>query len=308
MSTHAHTGGSELPTDILRTVAYFDLFDYPVTSAQIYTFLQRNSVSSEDVRRSADELVREGKLQSEKEYFFLPGSDRRIAERRRSGEQQARRMLIRARIIASLMKRVPFIRGVFLTGSLSKEVADQDSDIDFMIVTVPERLWLVRTMLTLFRKLFLFGNSKYLCTNFYITENGYALQRRNLYTAIEVVTTKVLWNAEALTRFRTGNGWTKEFLPNSPDSTDTAWLLSHRRSFLQRLSETCLSVLPLRAIERRLMDMHRRHWNTAFRHVAEPQRELLFIASPEVSACWPDDRQAPVLTRYHRKLEQLGLR
>lgn len=299
---------SPLPVDILKTVAYFDIFDYPVTSGQIYSFLTRNSVTSDDVERAADQLVREGRLQRSDDYFLLSSNHPQIAARRLNGEQTARRMLTTARIIAKMLKRVPFIRGVFITGSLSKAVADSDSDIDFMIVAAPERLWIVRSMLTLFRKIFLFGNSKYFCTNYYVTERGFPLELRNLYTAIEVVTTKAVWNADAFEQYQERNRWTREFLPNNTPAVDPGLLIAPSRSWFQQAAELVLRLLPLRSIDRRLMEYHRAHWYSAFSHIPEGRRKTMFMISPDVSACWPEDRQQPVLLRYREKLSALGIR
>lgn len=307
MSTHGHQVGGTLSSDILRTVAYFDLFDYPVTAAQIYSFLQRNSVTADEVACSASALTAEGTLKQEQELFFLPGADQAITVRRRAGEKHARRMFITARNIASVMKRIPFIRGVFLTGSLSKDVADAASDIDFMIVTVPGRLWIVRSMLTLIRKIFLLGNRKYFCTNYYVTESGFPIRRRNMYTAIETVTVKPVWNSEAYTRFLQQNEWTKEFLPNMTPAADPRLLIAPGRSLLQRALERLMEVLPLDAADRRLMEYHRTHWMNAFGHVSSERLESMFIISPDVSASWPEDRQVPVLTRYRERLQAMGL-
>ncbi len=43
-----------------------------------------------------------------------------------------------ARVIANF----PFIQAVFISGSLSKHVMKPNSDIDFFIITKPDRLWL----------------------------------------------------------------------------------------------------------------------------------------------------------------------
>lgn len=296
-----------LPGDILRTVAYFDLFDYPVTAGQIYSFLPRNSITPDDVSRTVLQMVQDGKLKSHRDYFLLSSSDQKIAEQRRNGERSARRMLLYARMISHGLKRIPFTRAVFITGSLSKSVAEGDSDIDFMIVTAPHRLWIVRSMLTFFRKVFLLGSRKYFCTNYYVTENGFPLDRRNLYAAIEVVTTKPIWNADAFVKYQECNSWTKEFLPNMSVHTDTELMITPDRSWIQMITEFVMNLLPLTYVNHRLMEYHRTYWNNAYRHIDKDRRESMFIIHHDASACWPDDQQLPVLSRYQKKLSTLGL-
>jgi hypothetical protein len=307
MSDQHHHKDGALSSDILRTVAYFGLFEYPVTPEQIFAFLPRNSVTSDDVRQAAEGLVRDGALRSSEGYFHLPGMDEATATQRRSGEKRAERMFTIARRVAGVFKRVPFIRAVFITGSLSKSVADRESDIDFMIVTVPGRLWIVRSMLTLIRKVFLFGSRKYFCTNYYVTESGFPVRRRNMYTAIETVTVKPVWNGEAFARFLQQNEWTKEFLPNMTTAADPRLLIAPHRSMFQRLCEGLLNILPLETLDRRLMEYHRTHWMQAFGHVSSERLESMFIIAPDVSASWPEDRQVPVLIRYRERLHAMGL-
>ncbi|MBI2430256.1 MAG: hypothetical protein HYV29_15945 [Ignavibacteriales bacterium] len=296
-----------LSKNILKTVVYFDLFDYPLTAEQLFAFLPQNSVSVDVVKRTAEILVSKSELVKEREFFFLPTRKKDIVDRRTDEERYARRMLTIARLFSSFIKRFPFVRAIFLTGSLSKNVVDRSGDIDFMIVTAPNRVWICRTLLTAFRKIFLFGSKKYFCTNYYVTANGFSHQRRNLYAAIEVVTTKAVWNESAFDEFQSSNVWTKEFLPNSCIEPDKRLLISPSRSFFQRVCEFVLDLFPLDALDARLMEMHRAHWRNQFSSVDADQFNSMFIISPDVSAGWPEDRQGPVLEQFRRKVSSLGI-
>ncbi len=312
MSEQKHASESEhdleLRNDILKTVAYFALFDYPLTTDQIYTFLPRNSVSPEHVAKSAEELAGDCRLTQSGGFYMLPDSDPSISGERMVREQRAKRMFATARAVSHLIKMFPFIRGIFITGALSKNVAESSGDIDFMIVTVPGRLWISRTLLTLFRKVFLFGSSKFFCTNYYVTENGLQLDRRNLYTAVEVVTTRVVWNADVYETYRRENGWTAEFLPNYRSVPDERLLISSRRSIIQRLAERVLLLLPLRSLDERLMEYHRKYWQEQYGSEGATDFNSKFIITPDISASWPEDRQVPVLTRFRATIARLGLR
>src|SRR5690349_19112684 len=44
----------------------------------------------------------------------------------------------------SLLQMIPWIDGVFVTGSLAMNSVTPNDDIDFLIVTQPQRLWLTR--------------------------------------------------------------------------------------------------------------------------------------------------------------------
>jgi predicted nucleotidyltransferase len=298
----------ELRNDILKTVAYFDLFEYPLTADQIFSFLPRNSVTAEHVERSVHHLVAERRLAGGNGYYFLPSVDPSITEKRRVMEEYAQKMLKTARLVSRFIKRFPYIRGIFITGSLSKNVADPSSDIDFMIITAPGRLWISRMLLTMFRKVFLFGNSKFFCTNYYISEHNLSLDRRNLYTAVEVVTTKVIWNEDAFRMYQSSNSWTTNFLPNISIPTDEQLLIPRSRSIVQRTVEFVLELFPVQRFDTYLMEYHRSHWWNMYGNVGEERFRSMFIISKDISASWPEDRQVPVLTRFREKTAQLGLR
>ncbi|MEW5798352.1 MAG: hypothetical protein AB1728_05045 [Bacteroidota bacterium] len=298
---------NSLASNILKTVVYFDLFEYPLTAEQLFFFLPQNSVSMEDVKRSAESLVSARKLQKEKEFFFLPSRMKEIVDRRNEEERRAEGMLRTARFVSSLIKRFPFVRAIFLTGSLSKNVVDRSGDIDFMIVTVPHRVWICRTILTAFRKIFLLGSKKYFCTNYYVTEQGYRQQNRNIYSAIEVVTTKAIWNESSFDVFQSHNKWIKEFLPNAHAESDRKLLIDEDRSILQKLFESILNLLPLDALDAQLMEIHRRHWRKQFSHADTDQFNAMFIISLDVSAGWPEDKAKPLLLQFNQHLSSLGI-
>lgn len=298
----------ELRSDILKTIAYFDLFRYPLSAEQIYAFLPRNSVTADRVAGAARSLVTEQKLSHHDGLYHLPSEHSLLVRERRHGERRAVRMLIAARFVARFIKLFPYVRGIFLTGSLSKNVAESTGDIDFMIVTEPGRLWICRTLLTLFRKIVLFGNSKFFCTNYYVTQNGMTVGSRNLYAAVEVVTTKALWNADAFRDYQNKNSWTKQFLPNTSAAADEHLLISARRSVVQRALEFIIELFPLGPVDERLMEYHRAHWQKAYGSASDERSQSMFIISRDVSASWPEDRQQPVLTHFRDKISQLGLR
>jgi hypothetical protein len=297
----------DLANNILKTVAYFDVFKYPLTSEQIFRYLPQNSISVNDVENAALQMTASNKLLKEKSYFLLPFSHRSIIEKREADEHRAQKKLKYARNISRFIKLMPFIRGIFLTGSLSKNVADSSSDIDFMIVAASKRLWICRTMLTAFRKIFLFGSSKYFCTNFYVTENGYAQHRRNIFTSVEVATTKVIWNESAFLEFQRQNQWIKEFLPNIDGTADQQLLISSSRSWSQRIIEVMLRILPLNVLDNRLMEFHRTHWQRSFSKVSAEQFNTMFIISPDISAGWPDNYEESILKEFQTKLTMLGI-
>src|SRR5690606_3777846 len=91
-----------------------------------------------------------------------------------------------ARKKAKLISQFPFVRGVMASGSLSKGYADEKSDIDFFIITIPNRLWIARTLLVLYKRIFLLNSHKFFCVNYFVDEKHLGIEEKNLFTATEL--------------------------------------------------------------------------------------------------------------------------
>ncbi len=107
------------------------------------------------------------------------------------------------------------MKGVAVSGSLSKNFADEDSDIDFFLITEKNRLWTARTLLHLLKKFsFLFRREDWFCMNYFVDEEALEIREKNVYTAVEVATLLPLRGVEAFAAFFAANRWSREFLPN----------------------------------------------------------------------------------------------
>jgi hypothetical protein len=293
--------------DVLRTIAYFDVFNYPLTREQVYNFLPRNSVTKNDISIVLTEMVERKVISHYNDFYSLHRTDRNIDIERSENETRAQRLKKYAKFITRLLKRFPFVRGVFITGSLSKNLAAEDSDIDFMIITAPNRLWICKTVLTLFRKIILLGNRKYFCTNYYISEKQYQHQNRNQYSAIEIITTKVGWNTDAFKKYVNANAWTKDYLPNHGVEIEQSFVVNEKGSWFQKTLESILSFLPLKQIDSVLMMYFHRHWKKRYMNLSKEKRDSLFQTTPDISSVWKNDQQEIILNQYNKKLFDLEL-
>jgi hypothetical protein len=143
------------------------------------------------------------------------------------------------RIIASL----PFVRMVTVTGSLSMNNIEQDKDIDYMIVTAPNRLWTCRALTLLIARLArLEGVS--LCPNYLVTMNAMELKERSLYVAHELAQMIPLAGMDVYHEMLRLNNWVYEYLPNAGGTPELPPNIKqeNRRSFLQRVLEILFSL------------------------------------------------------------------
>ena len=298
---------TQLQQDVLRTFAYFDVFSYPLSTHQVYAFLPRNSVTLRNMEETLQCLEKFGFLKSERGYYFFPDQTPEIVKSRLENEQRAMTMLKKARLVSLFLKQIPFVRAIFITGSLSKNIASHSSDVDFMIVTAPNRLWIPKMILTAVRRIFLFNTIKYFCFNLFVTENGLFFSEKNIFNAVEIATTRVLWNEKEFQRFQSVNSWTKLYLPNWHNGSSPVRPLSNAPSPFQRGAEFLLNLLPLTLIDAFLMKVARNYWKKRNAHLDENKFNSLFQCSPHISSVWYDDHKTRILNTYRRRLAQFGV-
>ena len=209
---------------ILRTLAYADVFDYPLTASEIWQFLiSKEKRGQEKIFKEMAVLKKEKRVKENRKFFHLPGRKEVIALRKKR-KRWSRRKLIIARRTARWLRLIPFVKMVTVTGNLAMLNSDQDDDIDFLIVTTRGRLWFTRLLAVLLVELISSRRrpkdkkvKDKICLNMFLDEAhlGLPKKERDLFSAHEVCQLKVLWEKKHLYQaFLAKNQWIKDFLPN----------------------------------------------------------------------------------------------
>lgn len=186
---------------MFKTLAYADIFDYPLTAEEIKLWLIKGDSFAP----------------AKKGYYYLPGRKKIIALRQNRA-RASRIKLKKLKSIISVIKLIPFIKLVCVTGALAMNNADQDDDIDLMIVTVKNRLWLTRLIIAILLFPHLRRGQKInnrLCFNLWLDETALAIKRHNLYIAHEICQAKPIFERDNFyQKFIAANLWYKNYLPN----------------------------------------------------------------------------------------------
>jgi Nucleotidyltransferase domain len=284
--------------DLRAALLYFDVFDYPLTENELFTFMP--------ARLEFDEFragLKEASLPASDGLFYLrPHRD--LAGIRRARERKAKRMLAAASLVTLIVRRFPFVRGVFLSGSLSKGVNDGGADIDLFIVSAENRLWICRSILTSFKKVFLLNSKKFLCPNYFVTEGHLEIPEKNIFTATELVTLRPLYNPDIFSKLISANSWLYAFFPNFAVPQEEHGL---RRSLIQRALEVPMSDGYTAKMDRRLMGFYRSLWKRRYPGYTDMERDFLFRSTPFSSKVHPNDYQSKILNVYERRLREEGL-
>ena len=210
----------------VQAVAYSDIFDYPLTAAELRRYLCGTSIAQADFEC----LLRHGRLVhahlSEIDgYYTLPGREGVVATRQRR-ESDAARLWPRALHYGRLIASLPFVRMVAVTGELAVNNVQPGSDIDYFIVTEPGRVWMARA-LAIGVVHYAARHGDIVCPNYLVSERALTLTDRNLYTAHELAQMVPISGFATYRRLRALNRWADELLPNAAGPPTVAYAAIH---------------------------------------------------------------------------------
>jgi predicted nucleotidyltransferase len=293
--------------DILATLSYFDIFDYPLTQTELAQFL-KSPYSQEEFMEDLNQLTAENWIYKFDEFYLLQ-ENYSLVQRRRRGNLQAKAMLKTAEKIAGFLSGFPFVKGVAVSGSLSKNFADENSDIDFFIITEKNKLWLARTFMHCFKKLaILLKKQDWFCMNYYIDEEMLQIKEKNIYTATEVATLLPLRGINIFNEFFKSNSWSKNFLPNH--SLRISYVEEAKNPFLKRAIEFAFRNPLGNLLDHLLMKISVYRWNQKTRSGKLNKRGIVMSmdASRHYAKPNPATFQKKFMESYEKKIFNLFCR
>jgi hypothetical protein len=242
---------------IIKALAYFDIFNYPLTQDEIYHFFDQ-PVAMEVVGATLFQLVEEKRIYRLGSFYSLQ-PDAALRTRRTMGNLKAELLLTTAYKVGGFLYKFPFVRGIGISGSLSKNFADQHTDIDFFIITCSNRLWIARTLMHLFKKLtFITGHQHWYCMNYYIDEEAMLIDEQNIFTATELVTLLPVCGNGTMHNFYDRNNWAGNFFPNQKVGRQS--MLLSRTGWFKKGIERLLDNSLGNALDNMLMRITTRRW------------------------------------------------
>jgi len=195
---------------ILETMAYSDIFEYPLRLDELHRYLPLQA----EMERLSQKIVLLHDLVGEKDgYYFLAGREI-IVEIRKHREARSQILFQLAMKYGKIIGFLPFIRMVALTGSLAVLNSSDESDFDYMLVAASGRVWIARAFSLLFNRITrLFGCT--LCPNLIISENALVWSQHDLYSARELCQMIPITGLDVYSKLMRGNEWVRDFLPNA---------------------------------------------------------------------------------------------
>lgn len=204
---------SALQRAVMEAVAYADVFDYPLTAAEVHRYLPVAAPPAEVEAALAEQVSRSQSLERVDGYITLPGRAGIVEVRRRRAAASVE-LWPRARRYGRAIAALPFVRMVAVTGSLAMANAEAGDDIDYLVVTENGRLWLSRALAIGVVRVGALRRQE-LCPNYFLTESALCLPDRNLFTAHELAQMVPVAGGGLHGRMLEMNPWYRDFLPNA---------------------------------------------------------------------------------------------
>jgi hypothetical protein len=202
---------TEIHKAIINVLEYFDFFNHSLHSEEIHRYLSIKT-SQKEVLKNLGEMTKSNLIVNRDDLWALNNESLDI---RLNNLKRNSRLLKISKRMGWLIHQFPFVKGVYLSGSLSKlGTTSDDDDIDYFIITKLNRAWTTRLVLIIFKRLFLFNSHKYFCTNFFIDEKHLELKKKNIYTAVESASLIALTNKGLLGKFYEKNKFIQDYFPN----------------------------------------------------------------------------------------------
>ncbi|HQQ93361.1 MAG TPA: nucleotidyltransferase domain-containing protein [Bacteroidia bacterium] len=211
---------------VYSCLCYFDVFEYPLKTDEVLRF-SGLPIDAAQVPFALEALMNKNLIQQKGPYYFLRGRDASCINKRQAAENLFAKKRGTIRNFARFVARFPFVESVAISGSCSKGLLEKDGDVDYFVITAPGRLWLCRSLLIAFKKIFLLNSKKYFCVNYLISGDHLEIPDHNAFVACEISTLLPVSNPVLFQRFLHANSWVKTFLPNS-NGTDTRFLFRRK--------------------------------------------------------------------------------
>lgn len=246
--------GSE--KSVIDTLRYFHFFKFPLEFEELYLYLQHKE-NKDNLRKLLNELL-VGRQIFEINGCYSLENDASLVQRKRDGKILADHKIRTAKKNAGIINTFPFVRAVFISGSLSKGFADESSDIDFFIITEKNRLWISRTLLHIFKKLmFILNRQHNFCMNYFIDSSEMELEEKNIFTAYEIATLIPCRGFYLYNDFLDSNRWILDYLPNYKKKI---YLAGQRTGRLKYLIEKVINLFAPNMFNERLMKLTDNLW------------------------------------------------
>jgi len=286
--------------ETLKTILYFSIFRYPLKLEEIHSYTNYGNIS--ETEKELQHLIQE-KILRKVDDFYVYGSDLDSVIKRLRGNMHAQKAMKIARRKAGFIAKFPFVEAVGISGSLSKGYYDHESDIDFFVITKPNKLWICRTLLMLYKKIFLLNSRKYFCVNYFISTETLEIEEQNRFTATELKTLIPMQGQSVFEEFYQKNVWVNSYFAKFEPNTNAIGNVS--KPFLSKGLEMVFDTKIGSVTDSIFKTLTLKKWKSKFHNMNAEDFTIALKTTKNISKHHPSNFQKKVILSLNTKLEEV---
>jgi Nucleotidyltransferase domain len=287
--------------ETLKTILYFSIFRYPLKIEEIHSYTNYESIL--DTEKELQHLIEE-KILIKVDDFYVYGSDLDSVIKRMRGNMYAGRALKIARQKAKFIAKFPFVKAVGVSGSLSKGYYDNESDIDFFVITEPNKLWLCRTILMLYKKIFLLNSRQYFCINYFVSTSQLEIEEKNRFTATEMKTLIPMQGKTVFEDFFRKNQWVNDYF--NKFQPELALVPNFKKPIATKSIELVFGNQIGDFIDSSFKKITLTKWKAKFRMMTEEDFKIALKSTKNISKHHPSHFQKKVILALNNRIEEVS--
>lgn len=253
---------------ILITLLYSDIFAFPLRKDELWNYL----ISKQPITKkqfTAGLRFLEPYIKKVNGYYMLKdGAANPVKRELLTGEVTKKYAL--AQRAASILRHIPTIQFIGISGGLAAQNVTKEDDIDLFIIVKKNTIFTTRFLILFVLQVVRLRRSRKqmhtadtICANLLIDTHALSWPtiKQNVYTAREIAQIQPLFNREkTFEHFLAANEWVPSYLPNALKRT-TFIPFTASQSFQNKTISSLISLLPVEllmsALQRTLMKPHR---------------------------------------------------
>lgn len=308
---------SRLHKNILSTLIYYDILDYPMTAFEVWKYLMgqdlkfenqdeegetlegvMKELDGEELRRYIDEF---------RGFYFLKGREKLVGQRLERNKISERKFKIIRRVVFWL-RFVPYVRMIMVTGRVAQKNARRKSDLDLLVVLKKSRIFTGRLLVTLVTQIL--GKRRHgrkitdrVCLNYFITDASLEIDIKDIFSSHEYFFGMPVFGGSVFREFQKANGWIRKERPNFSPEDVLDLKIAKDSPMSKSIRSWGEKILDFDSLERRL-----KKWQMG-RIANDPRtyKKGSGVSASSSSLVFLPDPQGPeIYERYRRRLDALG--
>jgi len=237
-----------LSQNIISTITYYDILDYPMTSFEIWKYLinsqesteinqeneKKKNFSLEDILKELENENVKRNIEEYEGFYFLVGR-KDLVKQRIERNKISNRKIKKARKVIYWLRLVPFIRMIAVAGRVGAKNSQNGSDIDLLIIFKHGKIFTGRFLSTVL--VHILGQRRHknkianrICLNHFLSDD-FSVSVQDLYSSHSYAFIIPLYGGRIFYKFMQSNNWIKKYRPN----------ISFLENNIKELNDSCFS-------------------------------------------------------------------